>query len=404
MNSFSPQDFAVEMAVVLRRQEWLTAVLTGDEDAIANLHKKLEQECSKGGSSLSSRDAAGAVKAGPCPGYENLQPFSILKDHTEKFKSCTNQGGIKDVTSEVADVKKLFNSLVSSCKVAVNDLTFARDQKRMAEEKAKKAAAEKAKDVKRAAADRAKAGTNFKRAKTTSHPIFELDVTSGENSLPSDTAWSESWNSEQPFLITGIKNCFGNVGVIIEEGDSVKTLVDTFQQAFDESSLKVTEGRAHKELPPEAGAWLSEACKRLVPKGTWGKYKLFFDVAAFGVNVANDEKLQKVRANMAPSAFGIISGHISSAKYELASMPCLRMAAKGIRVVGMIMLRPLLEWVQEKELLESPNLASIRRFAESMDKQQLDEFSAEGGASTSAPLARRICCTHRLGPSPSTRS
>ena len=128
-------------------------------------------------------------------------------------------------------------------------------------------------------------------------------------------------------------------------------------------------------------------------------------MAAFGVNVANDEKLQKVRTSMAASAFGIISGHISSAKYELASMPCLRMAAKGIRVVGMIMLRPLLEWVQEKELLESPNLASIRRFAESMDKQQLDEFSAEGGgASTSAPLARRICCTHRLGPSPSTRS
>ena len=53
MNSFSPQDFAVEMAVVLRRQEWLTAVLTGDEDAIANLHKKLVQESSKGGSSSS---------------------------------------------------------------------------------------------------------------------------------------------------------------------------------------------------------------------------------------------------------------------------------------------------------------------------------------------------------------
>ena len=258
MNSFSPQDFAVEMAVVLRRQEWLTAVLTGDEDAIANLHKKLEQECSKGGSSLSSRDAAGAVQAGPCPGYENLQPFSILKEHAEKFKSCTNQGGIKDVTSEVADVKKLFNSLVSSCKVAVNDLTFARDQKRMAEEKAKKAAAEKAKDVKRAAADRAKAGASVKRAKTTSHPIFELDVTSGENSLPSDTAWSESWNLEQPFLITGLKNFFGKVGMSIEEGDQVKTLLDTFQQAFDESSLKVTEWRAHKELPPEVGAWLSE--------------------------------------------------------------------------------------------------------------------------------------------------
>ena len=201
----------------MRRLEWLGAVLSGDEQNIEALKKKLEQEiegkdAKENSSASSSKDSPGVAKVGPCPGYEGLVPLSNLFNRADHFRSCVSAEQIKEVSNGVVAEKKLFATLMQSCKASVNDLAYAREQKAVSEEKAKKAASEKEKaaaEAKKRAASKSSAAAN-KRVRTigvtAAHPIFDLSA--NDYPFPTAASWSETWSSDHPFVLSGLNDIF----------------------------------------------------------------------------------------------------------------------------------------------------------------------------------------------------
>ena len=134
------QEFSAELNTITKRLEWLNAVIAGTEESINSMIKKItdpDANCDGASSAATSRDEACAARAGPCPGFEELKPMSCLREHASKFTGCKTQEELKDVGQAMNSVKKLFTTLVTSCKTSMSDLTFAQDQKKQAREKQK---------------------------------------------------------------------------------------------------------------------------------------------------------------------------------------------------------------------------------------------------------------------------
>jgi len=78
------QRFTVEMAVVMRRQTWLSCVINGSSENLAKLineQRKGEDATSSTSEKATSRDVSCIVRAAPCRNYEKLQVFSVLEGH-----------------------------------------------------------------------------------------------------------------------------------------------------------------------------------------------------------------------------------------------------------------------------------------------------------------------------------
>ena len=122
------KDFVAELALVAQRLEWLTAVLDGNEVSVNAKIAKLTKEAMEDGKSSAarSRDEACAARSGPCPGFEELKPFSCLTEHTMKFANCQSMEDIKEVSQAMNPAKKTFTVLASACKTSLADLQFAR--------------------------------------------------------------------------------------------------------------------------------------------------------------------------------------------------------------------------------------------------------------------------------------
>ena len=122
------KDFVAELALVAQCLEWLTAVLDGNEVSVNAKIAKLTKEAMEDGKSSAarSRDEACAARSGPCPGFEELKPFSCLWGHTMKFASCQTMEDIKEVSQAMNPAKKTFTVLASACKTSLADLQFAR--------------------------------------------------------------------------------------------------------------------------------------------------------------------------------------------------------------------------------------------------------------------------------------
>ena len=101
------QDCQVEMGVVMKRQQWLAAVLEGDEQTLAAMCESITREAGTevGSTTASSAGEASLARAGPCPGFEHLQPFSVLRDHAVKFRSAESTDQVKQLNAEVADAQ-----------------------------------------------------------------------------------------------------------------------------------------------------------------------------------------------------------------------------------------------------------------------------------------------------------
>ena len=83
------------MTLVIRRQEWLTAVLEGTDQTLVSLSSRLAAESEDNSSDGKSRDMGSVARAGPCAGYEELEPFTVLEEHAPAFRLCASEADIK---------------------------------------------------------------------------------------------------------------------------------------------------------------------------------------------------------------------------------------------------------------------------------------------------------------------
>lgn len=238
----------------------MAMVLTGDETTLAALVDKLHQESREEEScAASSRDMGSLVRAGPCPGYENLKPISALKAFRSRIRACARPAEMMAITEEAKLVRKQIATLVQSCKTALADLTGARarsnaakDNAKMAEQKRQK---EDAPDRRKAAAS--KAWPTPKKSRLGMPCIFELPQ--DQYPIHSTAAWQEHLHLDEPLIVSGVSQLF-------ECHPQLRPVLADFASAFDEPTLKVTDGRAHFRMAPDPAKAMVDAAAGLVPE------------------------------------------------------------------------------------------------------------------------------------------
>lgn len=361
------QDFEAELSVVAKRLEWLTAILGDDESTLTTMITKFTSgDTGQDGASsvASSRDEACVARAGPCPGFEELKLVSTLRDHADKFMSCKSAAELKEVGQGMADLRKLFGTLMGSCKTAMSDLQYAQDQRKATREKQKDKEVTKEKERqerKRMAVKQG--GVALKRLNAGQHAVFSFEG-DPNMAIVRSKSLSSSLPFEEPFLIHGVA-----AESVLNELAIQKALVE-FQVAFDESSLKVTQGRA--------GIVADEGVANIVVARCGG---LFADPARPDPEVMFDGHTivdyAELKQSMSVSLFGVAAGHTSGSKFEIGLMPNVRIASKGTRFVATLQARPLIEYLRStRPRSERITTASMKDWAEGATKDELMDFFA----------------------------
>lgn len=122
-----------ELQLVLRRRLWLVAVLEASSDKLDAILKGQEEP--HGGGAIasasdiaSSKDLSSLVRAGPCAHFEQLKYISFLSAHEAHARSCTSLLSLNKWEIKMDPLIAVYNSLLSACKAALNDLNAARSQ------------------------------------------------------------------------------------------------------------------------------------------------------------------------------------------------------------------------------------------------------------------------------------
>ena len=231
------QAYVDEMAVVLRRQEWLVAVKDSDEKKLETLQQATAIPASgeDSASVAGSRDSGAVARAGPCAGYQNLKTLNDFSGKGIKFRACTSKDQLKKVQESMGPAKKLYQTLLASCKASVSELRSAKQRAAAAANKRKRIREEENLNKAKPKRGRGKATVNPAQAASglAHHSIFELE-SSDCATIPSATTWQSDWLLDKAFVIS-------NIDQIVDEESarkSVKTLLSDFAKAFNESSLK----------------------------------------------------------------------------------------------------------------------------------------------------------------------
>ena len=141
-----------KMTVVIKRQEWLQAMLKSEEALEA---KQAAFQSSVGGTSVSvgdeaeelcavagRREGSSLARCGPCPGFENLLAMETFEAHRVVFRACQSTQEIRERTEEMSQSRKLHDALLASCRATVRTLRAAKakeeSDKKKEEEKRKK--------------------------------------------------------------------------------------------------------------------------------------------------------------------------------------------------------------------------------------------------------------------------
>ena len=366
------QEYEAELTVVQKRLEWLTVVLEGPEEKLIEMKAKFNKHgCAdvadddSASTAADSRDAASIARSGPCSGFEELVLFITLKDHVQQFAKCTTEDEIKETASFLSPQKKLINVLVSACKTSLSDLKFAQTQKKNQEEKAKTDKAKRDKEQQEKKRSATKLGpAALKKLNAGSHPIFSLQ-SHAELAINSADKFNASWNLEEPFVLRGTTATL----LFDDKAQAVAQQTADFENAFDQSSLKVTDGRAQIPVPGEVAHLLLERFKAMVPAT---------DFVMELSQIASDykSKFPGLNDNLLAASFGIAAGHRAVAKYEVGQMPCLRVATQGMREYVFVQLRPLVMFLKSKmqDGKGQINLNTIVRWGETASDEELAMF------------------------------
>lgn len=310
----------MEIQILERRHEWLVAVLATDKDT--QLATLLANQSSQGqcDGATESRDMSAVARAGPCAGFEGLKTIAHLESLASMFRTCSSKDQIKSKNEEALPLRKLLQTLMSSCKGALNDLKKAKKKRDDEVEKQREKKLKEAEEAKK------KSGSGRKRTGLgiAKHILVNPDNECwSKSTIPVDNHWAGlTLNMRKPFILAqALQGVWETFPELAKEFES-------FGAVFKDSGIRISEGRAQRALAPELSRTILKACGSVLPSGIFR-----FDAAE------GHEELSKI---MSCSTFGIASSHITIGKCELAQFPCLRVAWSGTRVVSVVALDSIL--------------------------------------------------------------
>ena len=319
-------DFTEELSILDRRQRWLHAVLEGDDHLQRMFEKQSEEEekARDSESKTTSADLEALARAGPCKDYRDLKSIPALRQLGSDFRLCTSNQAIKDTAEQCGKHKKKVSTLVAAVKAAKGDLIAAKKRQvatqKKEEEKAAKAERAAAKAAATAAAgEKNKPGGEESQTqrsvsrKKVSTQAFLLD---NNSDLWQDESFRiqilpnrQVGNLQEPFIVTNV--------TLPEE---TRGKVSQFGRVFSGSALRVTEGRAHTALP--SNGVLTTAVADHLPKD-------------WCLEAADETDFPKeLLPTMRSSSFGFAALAVSSARTELAMLPCVRVIQEGSLMVA----------------------------------------------------------------------
>ena len=375
--------------LVIRRREWLTAVLEGKPEDLEDLGARLLQESEVASTDAASRDQGSVARAGPCVGYQDLKCFSILEEHGPQFRTVTSQAEVKALNAEVQPAKKLFGVLSTSCRAAVLELRAQRTRDQETVDAKKKEHAKQAKD----AADRKKgveAGGRGPAAKKLRMQHIALDMdwpadVSESVQIPSATSWP-SWEEQaiqSPFLVTQCKL----------DGEEVKNKITDFKKSFIDSAVRTTDGRGHVWFSEEDGPVLYKTILDFIKSTTKSCSCGTVFWSQQDVGQAFDSA-PAVGKHLSPSTFGICTGHEGPPRSELFGMGCFRMHMAGTRQVALFSVAAVRLFLAKGGQPTSITIAQARAWAETVDKESLVKFKKAYLSVSSPPLwVQATCCS-----------
>ena len=76
---------------------------------------------------------ASVLRAPPCNGYEKLEHFSTIVAHHATIRACKTNECLKTWQKAKDGTKKLYGTLMTACRNAMNDMLSARTEARATE-------------------------------------------------------------------------------------------------------------------------------------------------------------------------------------------------------------------------------------------------------------------------------
>ena len=357
------ESFVAEMRIVMSRNRALELVQGSDSSALAKyignfeLDGPLSPQRSTG--STSSRDLVQASRAGPCPHYKKLQTLARFKTNT--FLHCSSPEEIKTVKSSIMEQRGVFNSLLKSCKAAMQDLYNARSALRNNREKKNKLEAEEARQralaAKGAKKHRADAGVQ----------LFDFDPKAGRSSCtltPSDDRTTITIGA--PALMS----CKDLPEALLEK---LRKEVACFKEEFQQSDIKVTQGRAQLPIEnTEASKALRDYLVGKLPEDS---------IIEVDTGMAEALGLAKFKEVETPAVYGAAENHVH-VRLDLAGLASLRLIFQGTRTVALCRLSDvhtfLMSITKDKPEAQRVSTALCYAWLKAASAHQLQSFLDAG--------------------------
>ena len=229
------QAYEHEMAIVTRRLEWLSSVVTDDEARLQMLIKQTTAPpAPEDGQSVTagSRDLGALSRAGPCHQYEQLTTLSSLAEIQSQFRLCTSAQEVKDTFAKAVPLKKTITLLQTACKASMSELKAARARDQAAVEAEQKREAKKKKDQEKGKPAKPKPAGRPEKPQHIKHAIFAFQ-SRVDTVVDTASTWQDHWDLESPFLLSGfLRSGFE------KHKEELQAELDDFSKAFDGSSVK----------------------------------------------------------------------------------------------------------------------------------------------------------------------
>ena len=350
------QAYHTELGIVMARLEWLAAVLDGPESALDTLNDKLNKDSQQMSDAASSRDGGSVGRAGPCAGFSDLKPISVLVEHAVKFRVCVSDQSVQDVKAEVKPLKNLLRVLNTSCQGSVTGIRGVR-QKAINKQETARLNLEKAKQgtgQKKRAAEATK-GRQPKKLASSIHPAFTIEPPGGRDQfiVPSVPYWSAGMQTSTPFIISAVEMPKESVA----DSSLVTEALGSFKKVFAESAMRTTDGRGQHPFAqwglPTANAAVANMVEALGGGDEARKEDMrkafFFDMG----RMAKPEDHPSLTKHLRPMLFGIAGCNVSLPNFELNMMGCIRICVEGTRQVALFNVSEVLKVIgAEKSLLD----------------------------------------------------
>ena len=152
---------------------------------------------------------------------------------------------------------------------------------------------------------------------------------------------------------------------------AIKDLGDSFAI----STLKAAEGRAQRRVSDKD--IMQSIVSMAVQVVNKSKDDMIFDFA-------DDEDVTSAASILAPALYVVAGGHVSSAKYELQELGCLRFVLSGGRTIVLLDASAIKRYADLKTPDGSSEFSAAEAWSNSASQEALQEFVEKGGKNYTA--------------------